>query len=100
MQEVFRKVPEMESNEKSEADQPSETNVSELIAQLKNIKIEEEELLIQRKKLQTTENDLRNQAIAEIEEKQKRLTGIKTEIEFLQKKCGALEQALGIPVYE
>jgi len=99
MQEIVRKNPELESNEITEADQTNKSNVSELIATLRNIKTEEQELLLQKIKLQETENDLRNQAMTEIEEKQKRLSGLKSEIAFLQKKCNELEQALGIPVY-
>ncbi len=100
MQEILRKNPDMESNEINLTDQTGENSISELMATLKNVKIEEEELLIQRKKLQETENDLRSQAMAEIDEKQKRLKGLKSEIVYLQKKCNELEQALGIPVYE
>ena len=100
MQEIARKDPELESNETTQTYQTNEINASEIITTLRNIKAEKKELLIQRKKLQETENDLRNQAMTEIEEKQKRLTGLKSEISFLQKKCNELEQALGIPVYE
>ena len=99
MQEIVPQDPELESNE-TKAYQTSEIKVSEIIATLKNIKIEEQELLTQRKKLQETENELRNQAMIEIEEKHKRLAGLKSEITYLQKKCSELEQALGIPVYE
>jgi predicted transcriptional regulator len=100
MQEILRKNPDMESNEINLTDQTGENSISELMATLKNVKIEEEDLLIQRKKLQETENDLRSQAMAEIDEKQKRLKGLKSEIVYLQKKCNELKQALGIPVYE
>jgi predicted transcriptional regulator len=100
MQEILRKNPDMESNEINLTDQTGENSISELMATLKNVKIEEEDLFIQRKKLQETENDLRSQAMAEIDEKQKRLKGLKSEIVYLQKKCNELEQALGIPVYE
>jgi predicted transcriptional regulator len=100
MQEIVSNDPELESNETTQAYQTSEINVVEIIAKLKNMKIEEQDLLAQRKKLQETENELRNQAMTEIEEKHKRLDGLKSEISYLQKKCSELEQALGIPVYE
>jgi predicted transcriptional regulator len=77
----------------------NKVSISDLISTLKNLKAEEKQLLIQRKELQATENDLRNQAIAEIDDKKKALTGLKTEIAFIQNKCEELEQALGISAY-
>jgi hypothetical protein len=79
---------------------PRELNVSDLIANLKKFKIEEQELLRQKKELQETESELRNQAIEEMNAKEKVINGLKSEIAFLQNKCTELEQALGIPVYQ
>jgi len=76
-----------------------ELSVSDLIATLKNFKIEEQELLRERDKLQKTQNELKNQAITEIDEKRQSLKGLKSEIIFLQNKCNELEQALGIMSY-
>ena len=102
---MLQEEQEPESNETAQTDHitielsSNKVSISDLIATLKSVKAEEKELLIQRKDLQATENDLRNQAIAEIENKKKALTGLKTEITFLQNKCEELEQALGISVY-
>ena len=84
----------------TKVEESNEQNVSDLIATLKNIKLEEQELLHQREQLQTTESELKNQAITEIDEKKQVLKGLKSEIIFLQNKCNELEQALGIPVYK
>ncbi len=78
----------------------NELSVTDLIATLKDIKMEEQELLRQRDHLQTTQSELRNQAIMEIDQKKQTLKGLKSEIIFLQNKCNELEQALGIPVYK
>jgi predicted transcriptional regulator len=102
---MLQEEQEPESNETAQTNQtdiespPNKVSISDLIATLKSVKAEEKELLIQRKDLQATENDLRNQAISEIENKKKALTGLKSEITFLQNKCEELEQALGISVY-
>jgi hypothetical protein len=105
LQEILQEEQEPESNETTQADQTetesslTKVNISDLIATLKRVKAEEKELLIQRKELKATESDLRNQAITEIENKKKSLTGLKSEVAFLQNKCEELEQALGISVY-
>ena len=102
---MLQEEQEPESNETAQTNQitiesPSnKVSISDLIATLRRVKAEEKELLIQRKELQATETDLRNQAITEIENKKKALTGLKSEIAFLQNKCEELEQALGISVY-
>ena len=80
--------------------QSNELSDSDLIAALKSIRLEEQELLRQRKELQTTECELRSQATAEIDGKKKMVEGLKRELAFLQNKCDELEQALGIPVYK
>ena len=72
----------------------------DLIATLKGIKIEEQELLQELEHLQTTEGELRNQAVVQIDEKKRALKGLKSQVIFLQNKCYELEQALGIPVYK
>jgi predicted transcriptional regulator len=76
--------------------QLNELDVSDLMANLKGIKNEEQELLRKRKELQATELELRNQAIAEYDEKKNMIEGLKSQIAFLQKKCSELEQVLGI----
>jgi len=104
--EVSQKPQESESNktatpiEQTKITEPNELNVSELITTLNGIKTEEQELLREREHLQTTENELRNQAVTQIEEKKTVLKGLKSEITILQNKCNELEQALGIPVYK
>ncbi len=106
MVEVLLKEQALESNkitiaeDQSEETMPKEHNISDLIANLKQIKIEEQELLRQKKELQATESELQNQAIEEIDSKEKTISGLKSEIAFLQNKCTELEQALGIPVYQ
>ena len=95
-------IEEIESNETTKPDQtkkepkPNTISITDLIATLKNVKTEEKELLNKRKELETTENDLRDQAIEEIENKKRTITGLKTQIAFQQNKCTELEQALGI----
>ena len=81
-------------------EESNELSVSDLIATLKGVKMEEQELLRQREHLQTTEGELRNQAITEIDEKKQTLKGLKSEITLLQNKCNELEQALGIATYK
>lgn len=106
MIEELQKEETSESNkiaiawEQTKVAQPNELSASDLITTLKSIKIEEQELLRQRKDLQATESELRNQAIAEIDGKKKVVEGLKSEIAFLQNKCDELEQALGIPVHK
>ena len=106
MMEELQKEKTTESNkiviawDQTKIAQSNELGVSDLIATLKSIKIEEQELQRQRKDLQATESELRNQAIAEIDGKKKVVEGLKSEIAFLQNKCDELEQALGIPVYK
>jgi hypothetical protein len=98
MVEVLQEDEELESNEitKPEHTSSNKISITDLIATLKNVKIEEKELLTQRKELELTENDLRTQAITEIENKKKAITGLKTQIAYQQNKCSELEQALGI----
>ena len=96
--EVLQEDQELESNEitKPEHTSSNKISVTDLIATLKSAKIEEKELLSQRKELEATENELRSQAITEIENKKKAIAGLKTQIAFQQNKCSELEQALGI----
>jgi predicted transcriptional regulator len=98
MVETLQEDQESESNEISKSSQTSSNKISvtDLIATLKNVKTEEKELLSQRKELEETENDLRNQAITEIENKKKAIAGLKTQIAYQQNKCYELEQALGM----
>ena len=98
MEELLQKDQELESNEIESSS--NKISVSDIIATLKSVKIEEKELLSQRKELQATESDLRNQAITEIDDKKKAIAGLKSEIAFLHNKCDELEQALGTPVYK
>ena len=103
MEEILQEDQEMESNTISKTDQLKielslkECSVSELIETLQSLKLETKELLSQRKELQQTESDLRNQATTEVDDKKRLVAGLKTEIAFLQKKCEELEQALGTP---
>jgi predicted transcriptional regulator len=102
MCELEAQLQEIESNDATKQDptkkepKPNTIGITDLIATLKNVKIEEKELLNQRKELETTENDLRNQAIEEIENKKRTIAGLKTQIAFQQNKCSELEQALGL----
>jgi len=106
MEETLQGSHGLESNETAKENQakiessPNEVNVSDLIATLKNVKTEEQELLSKRKELQTTQNDLTNQVKTEIDAKKTVISGLKSEIAFLQNKCNELERALGIPVFE
>ena len=74
-------------------------SITDLIATLKNVKTEEKQLLSQRKELETTENDLRNQAVEEIEKK-RTLAGLKTQFALQQNKCCEFEQALSSMLQE
>jgi hypothetical protein len=100
--ELIQKNPPPETNKtaiiepQTKEDQSNEVDVSDLIANLKGIKKEEQELLQKRKELQATELELRNQALAEFDEKKNMVEGLKAQVAFLQKKCNELEQALGI----
>ena len=100
--ELETEIQEIESNETTKTNQTKNEpklntiSITDLIATLKNVKTEEKQLLTQRKELETTENDLRNQAIEEIENKKRAIAGLKTQITFQQNKCSELEQALGI----
>jgi hypothetical protein len=100
--ELETEIQEIEQNEITKPNQtkndPKLTTISitDLITTLKNVKTEEKQLLSQRKELETTENELRNQAIEEIENKKRTIAGLKTQIAFQQNKCTELEQALGI----
>jgi predicted transcriptional regulator len=97
--EVIQKQSSKETN-KTAVDEsqgePDELCVSELISNLKEIKKEEQELLRKRNELQATELELRNQVVAEVDEKKDTIARLKAQITFLQKKCDDLEQALGI----
>jgi predicted transcriptional regulator len=102
MFELETEIQEIEPKETTKTNQTkneSKSNsisITDLVATLKNIKNEEKQLLSQRKELEATENDLRNQAIEEIENKKRTISGLKTQIAFQQNKCSELEQALGI----
>ncbi len=63
---------------------------------MRDTKKEEQELLSKRNELQTTELELRNQAIVEFREKKNTVERLKVQIAFLQKKCNELEQVLGV----
>ena len=101
MVEMLQKHQTSESNkiaideDQTKVAKSNELSDSDLIATLKGIKIEEQELLRQRKDLQATESELRNQAIAEIDGKKRVIEGLKSEIAFIQNKYNELEQALG-----
>jgi predicted transcriptional regulator len=86
--------------QEQEIEESNELSASDLIAALKDIKMEEQELLRQRKDLQETESELRNQAKEEIDGKKKVISSLKSEIASLTNQCNELEQALNIPVYK
>ena len=100
--ELETEIQEIESNETTKTNQTKNEpklntfSITDLIATLKNVNTEEKELLSQRKELEKRENDLRNQATEEIENKKRLIAGLKTQIAFQQNKCSELEQALGI----
>jgi len=100
--EVIQKQPSIETNKaavedsQGEEEKTDELCVSELLSNLKEIKKEEQDLLRKRNELQSTELELRNQAIAEFGEKKNTIERLKVQIAFLLKRCEELEQALGI----
>ncbi len=97
MVETLQEDREVESNEIDEPNQTSNNiSATDLIATLKAVKMEEKELLTQRKELESTERELRTQATTEIENKKKAIAGLKAQIAFQQNKCSELEQALGL----
>jgi len=95
-----REIQETESNETTKLNQtknePKSNTISitDLVATLKDVKNEEKKLLNQKKELEKTENDQRNQATEEIENKKRKIAGLITQIAFQQNKCRELEQAL------
>jgi predicted transcriptional regulator len=95
-------IQEIESNETTKLNQTKNDpklntlSITDLIATLKNVKNEEKQLLSQRKEWEATENELRNQAMEEIENKKRVIAGLKTQTAFEQNKCSEQEQALGI----
>jgi hypothetical protein len=95
-------IQEIESNETTKPNQtknePKSNTISitDLVATLKDVKNEEKKLLNQKKELEKTENDQRNQATEEIENKKRKIAELLTQIAFQQNKCRELEQALGI----
>ena len=89
--------------DQTKVDQLNDFSDSDLIATLKGIKTEEQDLLRERERLQATQTGLRNQAVTQIDEKKKALKGLKSEIAVLQNKCNELEQAIAnliIPIYK
>jgi len=103
LQNMRETVLELNSENDEDAKLKNEPLTSDLIATLKSVKVEEQELLKQKEELQTTEKELKEQAAAQIDAKRKRIEGLKSEVIFLQKKCNELEQALGIritPIYQ
>lgn len=96
MEVLLKQESESNKADEKEVAELKELGVPDLIATLNGIKIEEQELLREREHLQTTESELRKQAIMQIGEKKRALKGLKTEISFLQNKCSELDQALGI----
>jgi predicted transcriptional regulator len=100
--EAIQKQPPLDINKiaivesQTKVEQLNELDISDLMANLKRIKNEEQELLHKRKELQATQLELQKQAIAEFDEKKNMIEGLKVQIAFLQKKCSELEQALGI----
>jgi predicted transcriptional regulator len=100
--EVIQKQPLSETNKtavdelQKEEEKTDELCVSELISNLKEMKKEEQDLLRKRNELQAEELELRNQVVAEVDEKKDTIARLKAQITFLQKKCDELEQALGI----
>lgn len=106
MEESLHENQEIEISKTGKEDQlatefsPNDVNVSDMLATLKSIKTEEQELLSKRQKLQTTQKELLGQVISEIDTKRKAVAALKSEVVFLQNKCNELERAIGIPVYE
>jgi hypothetical protein len=95
-----REIQETESNETAKPNQTKNepksntTSITDLVATLKDVKNQEKKLLNQKKELETTENDQRNQAAEEIENKKRKIAELITQITFQQNKCHELEQAL------
>ena len=106
MEETLQEDKEFESKETVKDDRtkiessPNQTDVSDLLAALKSVKTEEQELLSRKNKLQATQNELVKEVVTQIDAKKKGLAALKSEVAFLQNKCNELERALGIPVYE
>ena len=73
-------------------------NVAELFSSLQNMKAEEQELLDQKQLLLGNLDKLKHLIIEEIDIKQKSIQRLKSEVLELDKTCGKISQALGLPV--
>ena len=73
----------------------SAINDLNLLASLQKMKTEEQELIEQKQRLLTTEQNLHNKLVKEIDKKKTVITNLKSEITDLLNKCKELEQALG-----
>ena len=80
------------------AESSSAINDLDLLVSLQKMKTEEQELFEQKQRLLTTEQNLHNKIVKEIDKKKMVITNLKSEITDLLNKCKELDQALGMPV--
>ena len=76
----------------------STINDLDLLASLQKMKTEEQELVEQKQRLLTTEQNLHNKLVTEIDKKKMVISNLKSEITDLLNKCKELDHALVITV--
>ena len=81
-------------------EQQDAPDVLELLASLRKMRTEEQELLETKEDLVATERDLQSKLVKEINKKKKATGKLKSEITIIQKRCEQLEKALGVNTYK
>ncbi len=74
----------------------SESDVSELLASLQKMRLEEQRLLETKQQLLSKQNDLRNKLLREIEKTKNAIANLTSELPDLQNKTKLLGEALNI----
>jgi hypothetical protein len=82
------------------SESPNSSNDLDLLASLQKMKTEEQALLEQKQRLVTTEQNLHNKLIKEMERKKIAIKNLKTEILDHINTCEELSQGLGVPAPE
>jgi len=79
------------------ADSTDDTDSLDLLESFQKVNAEELKLLEIKQNLLKTQKDLQNSLVNEIDKKKKTIANLTIEISILQKTCGQLSRALGIP---
>jgi hypothetical protein len=78
-------------------DSPNSISDLDLLVSLQKLKTEEQELLEQKQRLLTTEQNLHSKLVKEIDKKKTAINNLKSEIPDLLDRCKELAQTLGVP---